>query len=101
LDAVANGSTYSELYKSDLFEFTLCVPPKDEQGKILTVLSCIKRLINSFEAIERSSVDFSKVAEIQNRKRILQEFEREISPILLSGGVHNLSKILENVEGLG
>jgi len=100
LDAVANRSTYSELYKSGLFKFTLCVPPNEKQGKILTVLSCIKRLINSFEEIECSSVDFRKVAEIQNRKRNLQEFEKEISPILLSGGIHNLTKIINDVEGL-
>lgn len=98
LDAVANGSTYSELYKSDLFEFHVCIPPVTDQKKILTVLSCIKRLINYFEAIERSSVDFNSVAEIQNRKRKLQAFQQKISPILLSGGVSNLTEILSEIE---
>src|ERR1044071_4510282 len=35
LDAVANGSTYPELYKSDLFEFEISVPSLDEQDAIL------------------------------------------------------------------
>jgi restriction endonuclease S subunit len=98
LDAVANGSTYAELYKTDLFEFHMCIPPLKEQEHILNVISCIRRLINSFEMIERSSVNFDKVSEIQSRKRKLEKLEKEISPILLSGGIKNLANLLTTIE---
>jgi len=41
LDAVANGSTYPELYPGDLFEFEICLPPVSEQRTIATILGAM------------------------------------------------------------
>lgn len=44
LDAVANGSTYPELYKGDLFEFKMAVPSIKEQDAIIEVLDSFAKL---------------------------------------------------------
>lgn len=41
LDAVANGSTYPELYVSDLFEFDIALPSIDEQRQIAGLLGAL------------------------------------------------------------
>lgn len=41
LDAVANGSTFPELYPSDLFEFEICLPPLPEQRAIAHILGTL------------------------------------------------------------
>lgn len=61
LDAVANGSTYSELYPGDLFEFELALPPLTEQKAIAYILGKLdykielnRKLNDSLEAIARA-----------------------------------------------
>jgi len=44
LQQVANGSTYLELYKSDLFEFEIAVPPLEEQDAIEFRTSKVTRM---------------------------------------------------------
>ncbi len=41
LDAVANGSTYAELYASDLFEFEIALPPIEQQAATVSLLSAL------------------------------------------------------------
>jgi hypothetical protein len=47
LDAVANGSTYPELYVGDLFEFEIAVPLLHEQEQIVSILSALDDKIES------------------------------------------------------
>ena len=44
LDMIANGSTYPELYKSDLFEFKIAIPPLKQQDAIIEVLDSYAKL---------------------------------------------------------
>ena len=61
LDAVANGSTYPELYGYDLFEFTLALPSIEEQRDIVAILGTLddkielnRRMNETLEAITRA-----------------------------------------------
>jgi type I restriction enzyme S subunit len=59
LDAVANGSTYPELYPSDLFEFEIAVPALDEQRAVVDVLSFLD---DKIEANQRTSSTLEAMA---------------------------------------
>lgn len=73
LDAVANGSTYPELYVSDLFEFDIALPGIEEQRQIVSILAALddkiesnRRIYDTLEALGRSIfkswfVDFDPV----------------------------------------
>jgi len=41
LDAVANGSTYPEIYPGDLFEFEIALPPRNQQEEIVFILGAL------------------------------------------------------------
>jgi len=97
LDAVANGSTYAELYKTDLFELEMNVPPIKEQDLILEVLMSMNRLINGCVMLEQSSTRVEEIEELQKRKRELKSLQVTLSPILLSGGIKDLRVLLDGV----
>jgi type I restriction enzyme S subunit len=73
LDAVANGSTYPELYVGDLFEFEVAVPLLVEQEQIISILSTLddkielnRRMNETLDAIAQAVfkswfVDFDPV----------------------------------------
>lgn len=61
LETVANGSTYPELYPSDLFEFQIALPPISEQSAITGYLNDLddkielnRRISETLEAIARA-----------------------------------------------
>ncbi len=54
LAMVANGSTYPELYKGDLFEFEMFVPPLKEQDSILNVISALQYVSLLGQPLEQS-----------------------------------------------
>ncbi|QDJ10331.1 Type I restriction-modification system specificity subunit [Roseomonas mucosa] len=85
LDAVANGSTYPELYKSDLFEFELGIPPVDEQDRIVDIFLAIQKLIFACSMAEQSSRTPASVREIQARIRHILSLREKIAPFLLTG----------------
>ena len=97
LDAVANGSTYAELYKTDLFEFEMNVPPIEEQDLILEVLMSMNRLINGCVMLEQSSARVEEIEDLQKRKRELESLQSTLSPILLSGAIKDLRGLLVGV----
>ena len=83
LDAVANGSTYAELYPSDAFEFQIGVPSVGEQRSIVGILGSLDDKIETnrqtnltLEAIAQSVfeswfVDFDPVhAKVEGRESI-------------------------------
>jgi type I restriction enzyme S subunit len=61
LEAVANGSTYPELYVNDLFEFEIALPSMDEQKRIVSILGTLddkielnRRMNETLEALAQS-----------------------------------------------
>lgn len=85
LDAVANGSTYPELYKGDLFEFKMGVPPMGEQEAIVDCFLSIQKLQFACNMAEQSSTNPTEVTQIQARFRKLVELRESLAPFLLTG----------------
>lgn len=85
LDAVANGSTYPELYKSDLFEIEMGVPSIDEQHSIVGCFLAIQKLLFACNMAEQSSTRVDEVTKIQERVRRIAELRETLAPFLLTG----------------
>lgn len=92
LDKVANGSTYPELYKSDLFEFEIAVPPLEEQIAILGVISALQYISLLGLPLEQSAITPEEMIRMQEQNRRLYSIRDAILPKLLSGEL-NVSKI--------
>jgi len=85
LDAVANGSTYPELYITDLAEFELAIPSIDLQDEILGTLKAVKLLSLIGIPSEQSAISSEDVLIIQNQNAKLKKLHDEMVPLLLSG----------------
>jgi len=83
--AVANGSTYPELYKGDLFEFEIAVPPIEIQQKILKVIAAAKQLALCLDAKTHSVIDISDVTKLQSLRLKIENFYYSLLPIVMSG----------------
>ena len=93
LDAVANGSTYPELYISDLFEFKIHTPIIEEQKKISKFLLSLETSIRLGSVIEGSLSNPSEAIIIRKETEELEIFRNIIVPKLLSGQI-----TLENLQ---
>jgi type I restriction enzyme S subunit len=87
LDAVANGSTYPELYKSDLFEFEIAIPSIEKQHEVLKVITSTKQLMLLLEAAANSAVDVDQVLNLQNIRGKVEHVFGGLLPLLLSGQI--------------
>jgi Type I restriction modification DNA specificity domain len=85
LDAVANGSTYPELYKGDLFEFEMAVPSLDQQKEILRTISSAKQLALCLDATSHSAIDVAEVLKLQTLRDRIDHFYSTLLPLILSG----------------
>ena len=85
LDRVANGSTYPELYKSDLFEFEIAVPPLDEQLAILGIISALQYVSLLGLPLEQSVTSPEEMIRMQEQNRRLRFIRDAILPKLFSG----------------
>lgn len=92
LKQVANGSTYRELYKSDLFEFHIAVPPIKEQDAILSIINALQYVIQLGLQIELSVVSPEEMLKVQNQSRRLQLL-REFMLLHLFSGTLSVSKV--------
>jgi type I restriction enzyme S subunit len=65
LEMVANGTTYSELYASDLFEFTIYLPEIDYQEKVVDYMDNLFKMVNLVAAngVQSQSDRFLKMAD--------------------------------------
>jgi restriction endonuclease S subunit len=100
LDAVANGSTYPELYKGDLFEFEIAVPSIEEQDAILRVISALQYVSLLGLPLEQSVTTPQALLRLQEQNRRLRQIRNAILPKLISGelAVSKVSnKLLEAV----
>jgi len=87
LDAIANGSTYSELYKSDLFEFEISVPGLDEQERIIDFLNSLQFQIFLSKPLEQSIKLSTDIISIQEQNKRLIKLRDMILPLILSGEI--------------
>lgn len=85
LQQVANGSTYLELYKSDLFEFELALPPIPIQDAIVHAISSIQFMTLLGPALEQSTEDHEGMLSIQEQDRRLREVRTQLLQQLMSG----------------
>lgn len=85
LDAVANGSTYPELYKNDLFEFEIAVPSLQLQAEILRTISSAKQLMLCLDASAHSAIDVEEVLKLQTLRDRIDDFFLTLLPVVLSG----------------
>lgn len=92
LDMVANGSTYPELYKGDLFEFQMAVPPIEEQDAILNVISAVQYISLLGVPLEQSVKTPVQMIEVQGLNRRLRAVRDALLPKLLSGEI-DIAKI--------
>jgi restriction endonuclease S subunit len=101
LDMVANGSTYPELYKSDLFEFEIAFPSLDEQDAILGVINSLQYIFLLGLPLEQSVSAPEEMVRIQEQSRHLRSVRDAILPLLLSGQLSVAkvkTKLLEAME---
>ena len=85
LDAVANGSTYPELYKADLFEFEIAIPPLEQQKEVLRVVTSTKQLMLLLDVAAISALDAEEILKLQNIKMRIEHVFDDLLPLLLSG----------------
>jgi type I restriction enzyme S subunit len=85
LELVANGSTYPELYLSDLFEFELAVPSLGEQDKVLEFISALQFVALLTEPLQQSITVPAAVVSVQQQNQRLRDIRNTILPMLFSG----------------
>lgn len=87
LDAVANGSTYPELYLTDLFEFEVAVPPLPVQDKILETLQSVRLLSLLGQPLQQAVTEPEQLLPIHERNRRLLALHDQLLPLLISGAL--------------
>jgi type I restriction enzyme S subunit len=87
LDLVANGSTYPELYKGDLFEFEIAVPDVDAQDRAVEFLSALEFVARLGPCLERTTSDPARMQSIQEQTRRIDRLRDLVLPSVLSGRV--------------
>jgi type I restriction enzyme S subunit len=85
LDLVANGSTYPELYKGDLFEFEIAAPDLEEQDRIVEFLASLEFVALLGLPLEQTTTDLSRMHAIHEQTRRLRHLRDAILPAVLSG----------------
>ncbi|MGY1771635.1 restriction endonuclease subunit S [Blastococcus sp. SYSU D00813] len=85
LDAVANGSTYPELYVADLFEFELAVPPLEVQDRIVAVLDAFQVVLAMESSLEQLVTSPEELSAVQQKGRKLRALRDEMLPFIVSG----------------
>lgn len=85
LDMVANGSTYPEIYVTDLFEFEIAVPEVDVQDKILELIGALQFVSALGLPLEQSVMSTDALLSIQDQNQRLSALREAILPLLLSG----------------
>jgi type I restriction enzyme S subunit len=85
LEMVANGSTYPELYASDLFEFEIAVPALDIQDAILKVVNAVQYIQLLGLPLEQLASTPEQLTEVQGHNRRLRAVRDALLLKLLSG----------------
>ena len=85
LQNVANGSTYPELYKADLFELEIAVPSIEAQDRALGLLSALGFVASMSRSLLHLSASAEEIADIQSASRQCERLIEDLLPPLLSG----------------
>jgi hypothetical protein len=85
LDRVANGSTYPELYRGDLFEFEISVPDLETQDEIVAVVLSLQFSILLGAPLEQTSPDLEGTRRTRHDTAQLQSICHRLIPLLLCG----------------
>lgn len=85
LDRVANGSTYPELYKNDLFEFQISVPELEIQDQIVSAVLSLEFAVLLGAPLEQTSGDLTVTRQIRAETGRLDAACSRLIPLLLSG----------------
>lgn len=93
-DAIANGSTYPELYKSDLFEFEISVPPIIEQERIIAFINSLQFQIFLSKPLEQSITDSQDILALQQQNLRLIALRDMVLPLILSGEIEVVDAVL-------
>lgn len=87
LELVANGSTYPELYKGDLFEFEISVPTLDYQRHVVSFFRSIEFVMSLGLALEQASSELQEIQSIHQQTYRLRALRDTLLPPILSGEV--------------
>jgi restriction endonuclease S subunit len=87
LDLIANGSTYPELYLSDLFEFEIAVPPVGYQHRAVEVINSFQIVLAMESSLEQLTARPDELHLVHARVRKLRTLRETLLPLLLSGEV--------------
>jgi restriction endonuclease S subunit len=87
LDAVANGSTYPELYVSDLFEFEIAVPSLDYQRRVVDLLNSFQVVLALESALEQLVASPEDLSKVKAKVRKLRDLRDTLLPLLISGDI--------------
>jgi type I restriction enzyme S subunit len=85
LERVANGSTYPELYKNDLFEFQISVPEIEVQEQIVSAVLSLEFAVLLGAPLEQTSGDLAVARKIRAETERLDAACSRLIPLLLSG----------------
>lgn len=99
LSQVANGSTYLELYKTDLFELQIAVPPMETQDAILDVVGSLQYLTLLGIPIQQSTFDIGRMAELQAQDIRLRAIRDTLVYAMLSGQL-DVSHVQSRFKGM-
>lgn len=87
LDAVANGSTYPELYVADLFEFEVAVPPLTYQKRVVDVLNSFQVVLAMESSLEQLVSSPAALFQVQSKAQKLRALRDTLLPLVVSGAV--------------
>jgi type I restriction enzyme, S subunit len=87
LDCVANGSTYPELYLSDLFEFEIGVPPVDYQRRVVEIINAFQVVLAMESSLEQLATRPEDLALVHAKSRKFRTLRDTLLPLLVSGEV--------------
>jgi type I restriction enzyme S subunit len=87
LELVANGSTYPELYKGDLFEFELAVPSLALQDRAIDLLTSLEFVARLGPCLEQTTSDASRMRAIQEETLRIERLREAMLPGVMSGHV--------------
>jgi type I restriction enzyme S subunit len=85
LEQVANGSTYPEIYITDLFEFEISVPPVEYQDQVIQVIKTLQFTAMLALPMEQALGDSAQITRIHAYRDRMEDLVQNMLVLLLSG----------------
>ena len=87
LDKIANGSTFPELYRGELFEFEVAVPSIEDQDATISVLQSLMFALAAGRALAAAAVDGEGIRRAQEADEQIRGGVVDLMYLLLSGQI--------------